>query len=139
MFHNASFRNLLDGRSKGGFIVFLIDIHGNIHLLLWSFTRFESVVKSTLGAETISLVEAAKNGFSLPRFIEEILPNIKLDINCFTDSKSPGLLMNIVHTGNKAPMQRCFFKNSAGSLLPALRFLGRLYNFCNSVNIFSLL
>ena len=96
-------------------------------------------MKSTLGADTISLVEAAQNAFWLARFIEEILPNIKLDIVCFTDSKSPGLLMNIVHTGNKAPMQSGFFKNSAGNLLPALRFLGRLYNFYNSVHTFSLL
>ena len=126
VFHDASFRNLLDGRSKGCFVVFLVDIHENSHLLIWSFTRFKSVVKSTLGAATISLVEAAENAFLLARFIEEILPNIKLDINCFTDSKGPGFLMNIVRAGYKAPMQCVFFKNSAGNLLSPARFLGRL-------------
>ena len=34
-------------------------------------------------------------------------------------------------------MQRDFFKNSAGDLLPAIRFLDGLYNFCNFVIIFS--
>ena len=33
------------------------------------------------------------------------------------------------------PMQR-FFTKSAGDLLPALRFLGGLHNFCNFVIIF---
>ena len=48
------------------------------------------------------------------------------------------LLMNILHTGNM-PMQRGFFTNSAGYLLPALGFLGGLYNFLNFVIIFSLM
>ena len=50
-----------------------------------------------------------------------------------------GLSMNILHTGNKSPMQERFSKNSVSDLLPALRFLGRLYNFCNFVIILSLM
>ena len=46
--------------------------------------------------------------------------------------------MNIFHAGDKLPMQGGFFKNSGCSLLPTLRFLGGLYNFCNFVIIFSL-
>ena len=48
-----------------------------------------------------------------------------------------GLSMNILCAGDKSPMQRGFFKNNAGDLLPALRFLGGLYNFCNYVIIIS--
>ena len=47
--------------------------------------------------------------------------------------------MNILRAGNKSPMEKGFFKNSAGDLLPALRFLGGLYNFCNFVIVFSLI
>ena len=47
--------------------------------------------------------------------------------------------MNILHVGNKSPMQRGFFKKSAGDLLPAQGFLGGLYYFCNFVIIFSLM
>ena len=47
--------------------------------------------------------------------------------------------MNILHVDNKLPVQRGFFANSAGDLLPALGFLGGLYNFCNFVIIFSLM
>ena len=47
--------------------------------------------------------------------------------------------MNILHAGDISPMQEHFFKNSAGDLLPALRFMGGLYNFCNFVIILSLM
>ena len=42
-----------------------------------------------------------------------------------------GLSMNILHMGDKLPMQQGFFTNSTRDLLPALDFLGGLYNFCN--------
>ena len=41
--------------------------------------------------------------------------------------------MNILSAHDKSPMQRGFFTNSAGDLLPALGFLGGLYNFCNYI------
>ena len=41
--------------------------------------------------------------------------------------------MNILRAGDKSPAQRGFFKNSAGDLLPALRLLGGLCNFCNYI------
>ena len=40
---------------------------------------------------------------------------------------------------NKSSVQRDFSKKSVSNLLPTLRFLGRLYNFCNFVIIFSLM
>ena len=50
-----------------------------------------------------------------------------------------GFSMNILYVDDKSPVQRGFFTNSVGELLPALGFLGRLYNFCNFVIIFSLM
>ena len=47
--------------------------------------------------------------------------------------------MNILSMGHKSHVQRCFFTNSTGELLPALGFLGGLCNFCNFVTIFSLM
>ena len=44
--------------------------------------------------------------------------------------------MNILHVGNKSPMQRGFFSNSAGNLVPALGSLVSLYNFSNFVIFF---
>ena len=47
--------------------------------------------------------------------------------------------MNILGVSIKSPTQKGFFKYSREDLLPALRFLGELYNFCNFVIIFSLM
>ena len=46
--------------------------------------------------------------------------------------------MTILRAGDKLPVQRGFFTNSARDLLPVLDFLGGLYNFCNLVIMFSL-
>ena len=51
----------------------------------------------------------------------------------------PALSMNILCAGDTSPMQKGFFTNSTGDLLPTLGFLGRLYNSCNFVIIFSLM
>ena len=45
-----------------------------------------------------------------------------------------GVLINILRVGDKSSVQRGFFKNSACDILPASRFLGRLYIFYNFVN-----
>ena len=49
------------------------------------------------------------------------------------------LSINLLHTGNKLPMQRGFLKNSAGNIFAASRFLGGLYTFCYFVNYISLI
>ena len=50
-----------------------------------------------------------------------------------------GLSVNILRAGDKSPVQERFLKTSVGDLLPALRFLGGFYNFCNFVIILSLM
>ena len=60
----------------------------------------------------------------------------KVDQNLQIEIANSGLSTNILRTGNKSPVQRGFFKNRMGNLLPALRFLGGMYNFCNFVIFF---
>ena len=48
-----------------------------------------------------------------------------------------GLSINVLCVDSKLSMQRVFFKNSMGNLLPVLRFPGGLYNFCIFIIIFS--
>ena len=47
--------------------------------------------------------------------------------------------MNIFRAGDKLPVQRGFFTDSARDLLPVLDFLGELNIFCNLVIMFSLM
>ena len=63
----------------------------------------------------------------------------KVDQNLQIEIANSGLSTNILRTGNKSPVQRGFFKNRMGNLLPALRFLGGMYNFCNFVIKFFLM
>ena len=44
--------------------------------------------------------------------------------------------LSVLQRGDKSLMQKDF--KNMGNLLPTLRFLGRLYNFCNLQFIFSL-
>ena len=62
--------------------------------------------------------------------------NVNFIIKFFPKS---GLSMNILRAGDKPPLQRGFFKNSAGDLLPAQRLPGGLYNACDFVIMFSLM
>ena len=59
---------------------------------------------------------------------EHIAPMVKLNLK-----------LQCYRPFNKYLAQRGFSKNRVGDLLPALRFLGGLYNFCNFVIIFSLI
>ena len=41
-------------------VLFLVDKNGNSNPLIWASRRIKRVVKSTLAAETLSLVESAE-------------------------------------------------------------------------------
>ena len=56
-------------------------------------------------------------------------PQESPDFPAFFIPCNPGPSMNILNVGDKLPVQRGFLTNSAGDLLPALGFLGGLYNF----------
>ena len=79
-------------------MLFVVDTVENRNQLMWTSKRIKKLVKSTLAAETFSLVEAASIIVLLAKFIEEILLQIdKLHITCFTDSKG---LYNAVNATN---------------------------------------
>ena len=74
-----------------------------------------------------------------PRNFSVSLHLFNLFLSFLFMSSDSGPSMNIMCEGNKSPMQRGSFKNSVGDLLPALRFLGGLYNFCSFAIVFSLM
>ena len=82
LYTDASYANLSDRvSSAGGHIIFLMGINGKCCPILWSFEKIKRVVKSTLAAEALSLVE----GLDACYFIRIILSYI---INCATQSIS---------------------------------------------------
>ena len=85
---DASFANLKNGSSHGGFIIFLC---GNAPIA-WKSNKLKGVVKSTLSAETLALEEALESSFMIKSLLCELLnKEMKSDlfqVYCYTDNKS---------------------------------------------------
>ena len=88
VFSDASFANLPDGGSQGAIIVFLKDENGQRCPLYWQTRRLKRVVKSTLAAETMALLEGAEAGVYLANILKEVLGVKMATVSCITDNKS---------------------------------------------------
>ena len=68
---DASFMNLNDGGSQVGYVIFLKGDNGSYMPLAWQSKRVRRIVKSTLGAETLAMVDLAEtHGFNRTMMIE---------------------------------------------------------------------
>ena len=88
---DASFANLEDAGSQGGIITFLLGQNGQFAPLTWHSKKIKRVVKSTLGAEILALLEGAESSFMMKSFISEIyqLPSAEsIQITCVIDNQS---------------------------------------------------
>ena len=95
-YHDASFANLDDGGSQGAYVIFLTDETNDLVVpIAWQSKRIKRVVKSTLAAETLSLVEGAEASFWMKSVLNELTGNTDFDIECRSDSQS---LCNAVRT-----------------------------------------
>ena len=88
VFSDASFASLPDGGSQGAIIVFLKDTKGQRCPLYWQTRRLKRVVKSTLAAETMALLEGAEAGVYLATILKEVLGSNRATVSCITDNKS---------------------------------------------------
>jgi hypothetical protein len=70
-YSDASFGNLTDGGSQGGYIVFIVDDIGRRCPVTWQSRRIRRVVKSTLAAETLALLDSAEAGLYVARMLAE--------------------------------------------------------------------
>ena len=87
----ASYNNLENGSSQGGFCIFLQHSNGNLSLILWQSKKIRQMVKSTMAAETLALVDAAEASCWLSNLISELLSynedvKIHLPKACFTNN-----------------------------------------------------
>ena len=89
VFHDASFANMAGSGSQGGYVIFLSDVFANkVTPIAWQSHRLKRVVNSTIGAETMALIEASGKAYWLRCMISEIVPSFSVPIHCFTDSKT---------------------------------------------------
>ena len=86
---DASFANLNDGGSQGGYVILLSDGRGSRCLLSWRSCKIKRVVKSTIAAETLALLDRAEAAVLLAHMIAKFLeceaPPI---VKCFVDNRS---------------------------------------------------
>ena len=80
---DASLNNLPRGTSEGGTITFLCDSFNH-----WSSTKIKHVVRSTLAAETLSLVEGSETAMYLSELTSSCFHGKKMEISSITDNKS---------------------------------------------------
>ena len=64
------------------------DGKGNKNPLYWQSRKLRRVVKSTLAAETLALVEGAEAAIYLATIIKEVVKCRELSIRCFVDNRS---------------------------------------------------
>ena len=84
---DASYANVQNGKSQGGFIIFVMNQQGMRCPVYWQSRAIRRVVKSTLAAETLALVECAETAAYISLILQE-LTAIKLKIVCKVDNKS---------------------------------------------------
>ena len=87
VFSDASFNNLENGYSQGGYIAFLTDDSGKSSPISWSSNRIKRVVRSTLAAETLASADGADAALFLARMIQQFLSS-EVKVECYTDSRS---------------------------------------------------
>ena len=87
LYTDASFQNLYDGGSQGAYFIIIFDLQSHyFYPISWSSHRIKRVVKSTLAAETLSLIE----GLDTALFLNEIMLFLlqkKMKIYAVIDSK----------------------------------------------------
>ena len=87
---DASFGNLADGGSLWGggvYIIFLSSGSGDRCPLSWQSRKLKRMVKSTLAAETLALLDCAEAAVFLSSVMFELAEH-RVPIKCYVDNKS---------------------------------------------------
>ena len=89
VFTDASHANLSDGTgSMGAHVGFLVDEHENCSTLTWQAGKIKRVVRSTLGAEALSLVEGIEDAIYLKHILCELfVKRSDVVIDAFVDNR----------------------------------------------------
>ena len=88
-YSDASFRNLNEEGSQGGFILFICNKNDEVIPIQWQSRRLKRIVKSTIAAECLSLIEASEAAYLLKILLEEILAeNCCIEVSCTIDNQS---------------------------------------------------
>ena len=89
-FSDVSFCNPSEQSSQGGYIIFFRNIHCKSVPIAWQSKKIRRVVKSTMAAECLSLLEAAETCYLLKSILVDTLKckQSEITIECYIDNKS---------------------------------------------------
>ena len=99
---DASFNNLPDSGSQGGNIIFLSDGEQSTPIQ-WTSSRIKRVVRSTIGAEALSVSNACDSSLYLAQLVQQVLKQKLTSVNCITDNRS---LFEAISTSKPSSEQR---------------------------------
>ena len=85
-YSDAAYANLPDEGSQGGFIIFLKG--KNRSPIAWQSRKIKRVVKSTLAAEALALLDCAETALYIAEIISGMTGSRRMKIDCFVDNKS---------------------------------------------------
>ena len=92
LFTDASYANLSDKvSSAGGYLIFLKGKNGSLCPISWASKKIKRVVKSTLAAEALALVEGLDACYFVRSILHEMIQvkhGNEIPIKCYTDNKS---------------------------------------------------
>ena len=89
LYSDASHKNLFNGSSQGGYIVFIkADDSEFATPLIWCSKKLKRIVRSTLFAETYALLEAIDACIFLRRMTSQLLNIENIKIECYVDSQT---------------------------------------------------
>lgn len=88
-FADASYNNLKNGGSQGGYVIFLADKNDNCCPIEWKSNRLKRVVRSALASETLACTDCIESDIYWAKVFKEILNmSEQLKIVHHTESKS---------------------------------------------------
>ena len=78
-----------DGGSQGGHVIFLVDKHNKSNFISWQSKRIKHIVRSTLAAETIAMMDRVESAIHIFVLLKELHPQLNnIPIDIYTDNKS---------------------------------------------------
>ncbi|VDI51209.1 Hypothetical predicted protein [Mytilus galloprovincialis] len=108
LYTDASFGNLPDGGSQGGFVIMLLGENGKINSVTWQSKKIRRVVRSTLASEALALADGIDCATSLATLYNELVFNKcttegGITVRCVIDNKD---LFEAVHSKKNVSEKR---------------------------------
>ena len=108
LYSDASFGNLPDGGSQGGFVIMALGETGKVNPVTWQSKKIRRVVRSTLASEALALADGIDCATSVATLYNELMYNKStleggVHIRCVIDNKD---LLEAIHSKKNVSEKR---------------------------------